>query len=188
MREVVQIDELARAKVALHPIRIRLLAELAEPKTCAVLAQTLGMSQQRVNNHLKALLGVKLVRIAERRAVRNLIEATYQAEGKAYWLSPRLLRTDLDARQFRDDLSLHNLLLRAEEVQQDVASLLDVTATQEIPSLGLSVELTLADDDARNRFTQDLLDAIAPVLARYEGPSSAATSFKLMLMCYPNVK
>src|SRR5690606_14319666 len=118
MKEVENIRRLSQAKVLLSPIRIQLLGMLQEPRTCGELAKALSLSQQRINAHLKELLREKLIVIARRRKVRNLIEATYQAIAKTYWMSPALLRDpEITAAKLQERLSLNNLLVLSEIVQ-----------------------------------------------------------------------
>ena len=184
MQEMVEIGRLEQAKVALHPARIELLERLVEPMTCAALAQQMGLSPQRVNNHLKELLKAKLIRVVKRRRVRNLVESTYQAVAKTYWLSPKLVRRRAEDTA-RDRLSLHSLLLTAETIHDDVAALLDRTSSDEVPSLGFSVDLHLRDEDHRNAFTRDVLEALKPVVEKYQGARSQ-NAYKLRLVCYPS--
>jgi len=54
MLEVEVIEDPAAATVALDPARSRLLAELAQPASAAMLAQRLGIARQKVNYHLRA--------------------------------------------------------------------------------------------------------------------------------------
>lgn len=186
MREVAAIDEVERARVLLNPIRIRLVHLLREPRTCNELADALDMTPQRVGNHLKALRDAGLVSIVRTRRVRNLLEATYQAEAKGFWLSPRLMRPDdLSDAEMRDRVSLHNLLATAQEVHEDVVRLLERAEDQEVPSLGLAVEVSLSSQDERERFTRDVLAALRPVVERYQGTGASATAYRLQLVCYP---
>ena len=185
MRELVPIRELSTAKVLLNPIRIELVRRLREPRTCGELASELGLTPQRVGNHLKALRDAGLVTVTAQRRVRNLIEATYQAAGKAYWLSPRLLREEPTGRELADQLSLHNLLVTAEIITEDVALLLDRTADEEVPSLGLTIEISLASAADREAFAADLLTALRPVVERYS-TDDGKQRFKLQIVAYPD--
>lgn len=185
MQEVVEIQLLEHARTALNPVRIELLERLVEPQTCAELARDMGLTPQRLNNHLKELLKAKLIRVVRRRKVRNLVEATYQAVGKTYWLSPKLVRRSAETTR-RDRLSLHSLLLTAEAIQDDVAALLDSSAQDEVPSLGFSVDLHLRSEDQRNAFTRDVLEALKPVVEKYQGPRAPRHEYKLRLVCYPS--
>ena len=49
------IDDPARARVALQPIRLKLLHLLEQPQSAPQLAKTMGMPRQRVLYHLRTL-------------------------------------------------------------------------------------------------------------------------------------
>ena len=183
MREVVQIEAADAARAALHPTRVQLLDALQERKTCAELAAALELSPQCVNNHLKELVRVGLIRVAQRRAVRNLTESTYQAVGKAYRLSPRLVRPV--ERQARDHMVLHELLVTAEAIESDVVALLDRASVQEVPSLGFSVDLQLRSAAERSAFANDMLAALRPVVEKYSSAETSPHAYRLRLICYP---
>ena len=57
MMDVDVIETPEAATAALGPVRSRILAELAEPASAAVLANRLDMPRQKVNYHLRALEG-----------------------------------------------------------------------------------------------------------------------------------
>src|SRR5262245_15376295 len=80
-----------RAASLLHPLRLRLLALAREPVSSTELARRLGLPRQRVNYHVRRLERAGLLRAAERRRRRNLIEQRYVATAQSYLLSPDLL-------------------------------------------------------------------------------------------------
>ena len=49
------IDDVARAATVLHPLRLRILAELGRPDSAAGLARRLGLPRQQLNYHLRQL-------------------------------------------------------------------------------------------------------------------------------------
>ena len=53
--DVEVIDDPAAATAALEPVRGRLLANLGQPASAAVLAGRLGIARQKVNYHLRTL-------------------------------------------------------------------------------------------------------------------------------------
>ena len=55
------IDDPARARVALQPIRLRLLHLLERPQSAPQVAKTMGMPRQRVLYHLRTLEAQRLV-------------------------------------------------------------------------------------------------------------------------------
>jgi DNA-binding transcriptional ArsR family regulator len=184
MQHLARIHDLEAARAALHPSRVQLLAQLREPHTCAELAQALGHSPQRVHNHLKELLRLGLIRVTRRRRVKHLTESTYQAVAKAFWLSPRLVRSE--SARGRDRLALHELLTIAETMNDEVAALLERTEADEIPSLAFDVALRLHSAEQRAAFARDVLTALRPVIEKYQGPANADHPYKLRLVCYPS--
>ena len=100
-------------------------------------------------------------------------------------MSPRLLREEPTGRELADQLSLHNLLVTAETITEDVAILLDRTADEEVPSLGLTIEISLSSEADRQAFAADLLQALRPVVERYS-TDDGTQRFKLQIVAYPD--
>ncbi len=82
------IEDPMAAEVSLDPVRVRLLAELAEPGTATMLATRLGLPRQNVNYHLKALERHGLVELREERRKGNVTERLLQATALSYVISP----------------------------------------------------------------------------------------------------
>ena len=184
--DVLHIRELEQARALLHPLRVAALQRLREPHTVAELASALSVTPQAMNHHVKSLLEAGLVRVVREERVRNLVRAVYQAAGKVVWLSPSVARDPrLDEATERDRLSLDQLLGMAETVQHEVADLLGTVEREEVPSLGLRVELQLPDEGMRKAFASDVLAALKPVLDRYRGPEEGAEPYVVTLLCYP---
>ncbi len=122
MRDVVYLDQIEQAEALLRPQRIEVLRQLAEPRSCTEVAVELDQTPQRVYYHVKRLLEAGVVRQVAERRVRGIHEGIYQAAGRSYWLSPRLVGR-IGLRQTRDRLSLGYLVDLMEDVQADVAAL-----------------------------------------------------------------
>ncbi|HEY9856845.1 MAG TPA: helix-turn-helix domain-containing protein [Stenomitos sp.] len=183
MKELHRIEHLSEAKTLLNPIRISLLRLLREPQTCTDLARKLEMTPQRVNNHLKELLQEGLIEKVGEQTKRNLVEGIYQAIAKAYWLSPRLLQEGCLGSDER--LSLNNLLLMAERLQDDVTALLSQVGAEAIPSVGVTAEIRLAGAHERERFIRDYTALMQELLQKYQGTGPASERYTAMLLCYP---
>lgn len=186
MKEVHRIHHLESARVLLNPIRVAMLELLREPGTSAELSEKLEMSQQRINNHLKELLSAGFIKRVENRTKRNLIEGVYQAVSKHYWLSPKLTREKgRELENLKEQMSLHNLLIMSERLQEDAATLLERTHAEEVPSIGVTAEITLRNSEEREQFTREFLQAIHSVLEKYQAPSGPEQKFTAMIVCYP---
>lgn len=187
IKELHVIRELRQAPLLLNEIRSALLARLREPASATELARDLGITPQRVNNHLRELEEAGLAVRIGTRTKRNLIEGVWQAVARNYWLDPKLARTG-GAPATRDEVSLHNLLAMAERLQDDAGELLGAAGSQEVPSFGLTAEVTLRGSADRDRFARELTAAIEGVVARYRADGNGeAESFTAMLVCYPSV-
>ncbi len=81
----------AAATVALDPIRCRLLAELKEPASAAILAERVGIARQKVNYHLRTLKADGLITVAEERLWGGLNERLMVATAASYVVSPNAM-------------------------------------------------------------------------------------------------
>lgn len=183
MKELHRIEHLSEARTLLNPIRISVLKLLREPQTCTELARRLEMTPQRVNNHLKELLQEGLIERVGEKTKRNLVEGVYQAIAKSYWLSPRLLHEG--CLRLEERISLNNLLLMAERLQDDVTELLGQAGGESVPSVGVTAEIRLRGAEERERFLQDYMTLMRELLKKYQGPGPAESRYTAMLLCYP---
>src|SRR5215831_13763202 len=179
MRDVVYLDRIEQAEALLRPQRIEVLRQLAEPRSCTEVAVELNQTPQRVYYHVKRLLEARLVRQVAERRVRGIHEGIYQAAGRSYWLSPRLVGR-IGLRQTRDRLSLGHLLDLVEDVQADVAAL-DPTRP-DLPSIGMSGDIRVRPE-LRKEFLDELQHLLRDLFTRYGGAEGDA--FRLALACYP---
>jgi DNA-binding transcriptional ArsR family regulator len=176
MRDVVYLDQIEQAEALLKPQRIEVLRRLAEPRSCTEVAVELDQTPQRVYYHVKRLVEAGLVRqVAE----RGIHEGIYQAAGRSYWLSPRLVGR-IGLRQTRDRISLGHLLDLMEDVQADIAAL-DLTRP-DLPSIGVSGDIRVRPEQ-RKAFLDDLQRTLQDLFTRYGGAEGDA--FRLAVACYP---
>ena len=105
----------------------------------------------------------------------------YQATGRSYWLSPRLVGR-IGLLQTRDRLSLGYLLDLMEDVQADVAAL-DLTRP-DLPSIGVSGDIRVRPEQ-RAAFLGELQHLLQDLFTRYGGAEGDA--FRLAVACYPNL-
>ena len=179
MRDVVYLDQIEQAEVLLKPQRIEVLRQLAEPRSCTEVAVELDQTPQRVYYHVKRLLEACLVRQVAERRVRGIHEGIYQAAGRSYWLSPRLVGR-IGLRQTRDRLSLGYLVDLMEDVQADVAAL-ELTRP-DLPSIGMSGDIRVRPEQ-RKAFLGELQQTMQDLFTRYGGAEGDA--FRLAVACYP---
>lgn len=184
MEAVLQIADPAQAAALLQPIRLAMMRQLAGPRTCTELAESLGATVQQVNYHMRKLEEHGLVERVEERRVRGTIEGIFQARAATIWLSPRLVALR-GAERTRGDLSLGYLLSLAEDLQLDAARL--AARSGPAQALGLSANIEFADAARRAEFLAEVRETFERLAANYGtsgGGDSAAPAFKLMLACY----
>jgi DNA-binding transcriptional ArsR family regulator len=195
MRDIVYLDRLEQAETLLKPSRLDILRALAEPHSCTEVGTALGQTPQKVYYHVKRLEAAGLVEQVAERRVRGINEGVYQAAGRSYWLSPRLVGA-LGPRP-TDRLSLGYLLDLVEQVQAEVATLAGQpqagrpagqpdaghpAGRSELPSLGISGEVRLPAEQ-RAAFLRELRTTLADLLTRYGG--AEGETFRLAVACYP---
>jgi DNA-binding transcriptional ArsR family regulator len=192
MRDLKLIHGVEEAGALLQPLRLQVLVQLDAPRSCAEIAEALRESPQKIHYHVKVLERAGLVeKVAERR-VRALAEALYRATARSFWLSPKLVDRIGGPRRARDAASLEHLLGLAEELPLHLSVLAQhVAEGHEIPSLGLTADVDLADRSRRAAFLRDVEESIRAIATRYarngSTPSGGAREgYRLLLACYPH--
>jgi DNA-binding transcriptional ArsR family regulator len=195
VRDVLFIEEQEVAATLLQPLRLSLLQQMAEPRTCLELAAELGEAPQKVYYHVKVLQRAGLVDKVTERRVRGINEGIYQAGARSYWISPHLVKRLGGPRAARDQVSLGYLLNLAEQLQAEVGHLAEASTSEtvSVPSLGVSAQIRLRDAALRGAFLGELQDSIQALAQKYgrqaESDSSSTTAgelFRLLVACYPS--
>src|SRR5215211_3925318 len=189
MDDVGIIDNPAAAIVALEPIRSRLLAELAEPASAATLAARVGMARQKVNYHLRALEAHQLVQEAGKRQWGGLTERLLVASASSYIVSPRALGpVALDPDRDADRHSASYLIALAARIVDEVSNLLrrSRAADKHLATLALDTEIRFRSAADRAAFSNELVDAITTLVARYHDQSApGGRAHRLVLVAHP---
>jgi DNA-binding transcriptional ArsR family regulator len=195
MQDVFYIEGVEQAVELLKPIRIELLKQMAEPRTCPELAEQFQDSPQKIYYHVKALEKAGLVEKVEERRVRGVVEGYYQAKARSYWLAPNLVGQIGGEQATQDQTSLRYLLTLAEEFHADIGHLGHRSeAGVNVPSLGLSAQVYLPDGQRRAEFLEDVQNLFQSLAQKYDTPADERTpasgggSFRLILACYPKTQ
>jgi DNA-binding transcriptional ArsR family regulator len=192
MQEVLYIEDVDQAAALLKPQRIELLKLLDRPRTCRELGQVFDETPQQIHYHIKALQHAGLVEQVGERRVRGTVEGSYQARARAYWLASALVGQIGGAALAQDQVSLRYLLALTEEMRGDIGHLAQQVG-RELPSLGLSLHVELADESRRAAFMADVQQMAQSLARKYGATTSAAADeaqpakprFRLVLACYP---
>src|SRR6266511_1514500 len=148
MIEVAVIEDPAAAEVSLDPIRARLLAELAEPRSATMLAATVGLPRQKVNYHLRTLEQHGLVELVEERRKGNMTERMMRATAASYVISPVALSAVApDPDRAPDRLSARWLLALAARMVREVGLLITgaAKAGKRVATFGLDAKIRFAN-------------------------------------------
>jgi DNA-binding transcriptional ArsR family regulator len=176
------IEEPGAAVVALDPVRARLLAELGEPRSAAMLAERVGLSRQKVNYHLRALEAHGLVRVAEERRWGGLTERLLVAGAASYVVSPAALgAAAADPARSRDRLSARYLIAVAARIVREVGAL--VGRRERVATFTLDTEIRFASAAARAAFADELTAAVTALVARHHDPSGE--EHRLIVAAHP---
>jgi DNA-binding transcriptional ArsR family regulator len=175
MFDVAVIEDPAAAEVSLDPVRARLLKELAEPGSAAMLAARVGLARQKVNYHLRALEQVGLVELVEERRKGNMTERVLRATAASYVISPTALAAvQPDPGRSPDRLSARWLLALAARLVRDVGALLTgaAKAGKRVATFAIEAEVRFASAADRSAFAEELAGSVAALVSKYHDASA----------------
>jgi DNA-binding transcriptional ArsR family regulator len=157
-----------RLRGALSPLRRRLLAELREPASAAVLAARLGQSRQRLNYHVRELEKAGLVELVELRPRRGCVERVVRATARAVMVDPDAsgdLRTAT-----HDRFAADALLAVAARTISDVATMrarADAKGRR-LVTFAIEAEVGFAHPADIQRFAERLGGQVAELVAAFD--------------------
>jgi len=190
--DVAVIENAAAAEVALDPIRARLLAELAQPRSATMLGVTFGLPRQKVNYHLKALERHGLVELVEERRKGNVNERLLRATARSYVISPLALgAVQPDPSRAPDRLSARWLLAVAAGLVRDVGALITgaTQANRRLATFALDGEVRFASAADRAAFAEELTQAVTALVARYHDQTAeGGRDHRVIIAIHPSLK
>jgi len=187
MENIFLIQSPQQAKAIFKPIRLEILQLLNQPHTCTELAEVLNTSPQKIYYHIKILQDSGLVKKVREERVRGIMEGYYQASAASYMLSPGMVEKLGGAEMAKQQLSLANLLNLIQQMQAEITVLSQ--SKEEIPSIGLSAQISLNSPADRSAFHTELQECIQKLAEKYgarqESPPHPKDVYRLILACYP---
>jgi DNA-binding transcriptional ArsR family regulator len=191
MNEIEVIEDPRAAEVSLHPVRSRLLSELANGGTASGVAAKLGLTRQKANYHLRALEANGLVELVEERRKRNTTERVMRATASSYVISPAALSAVApDPDRAPDQLSARWLLALAGRMVQELGVLIGRSraANQPLASFGIDAEVAFASARDRAAFAAELATQVQDLVAAYHsGGATGARKHRLILALHPSI-
>lgn len=183
------LDDPARIRAALSPLRRRLLGELHEPQSASSLAERLGMPRQRLGYHLRVLEREGLVELVEERQRRGFRERLLRTTARALVVDPQVLeRAGQDADEVRDRFSSAYLVATAARLVGDVAALREGAADEgkRLATLTLDTEVAFRSPREMKAFTEELTTRVADLVAAYHRPDDEASRpYRMVIGMHP---
>jgi DNA-binding transcriptional ArsR family regulator len=191
MLDVAVIDDPAAAEAALEPARARLLAQLTEPRSAAMLAAAAGLPRQKVNYHLRTLERHGLVELVQERRKGNVTERLLQATAASYVISPAALAAVApDPARAPDRLSARWLLALAAQLVRDVGDLITGAdrAQKKLATFATDGRVRFASAADRAAFTAELMQAVTALVAKYHDErADGGRDHRLVIAIHPAV-
>lgn len=178
-----------RASALLDPARRRLVEALLEaPDSAAGLARRLGEKRQTINYHLRALEDAHLVELAEERRRGNCTERVLRPVATRFVLDSAALGTlGTPGARTGDRFSATWLIAVAARAIRDVAELVERAARerQRLATTTVEAQVRLASPEAFGRFSEELAEAVARVVARWDDGGTGSRPFRVIAAAHP---
>lgn len=181
------LEDAATARLALSPLRQRLLVRLRTPASASVLSEELRMPRQRIGYHLRLLEKAGLLMDAGSRQRRGFTEKLFETRSDALLVDPMILASaDPDATGKQDRFAAEHLVRTAAGIVRDVSRMREAAAEEGSRLLTFTVEADVAFAQPADvaRFTDRLADAIAAIAADF-APQGEGRAYRVTIAGHP---
>ncbi|HEV8122920.1 MAG TPA: helix-turn-helix domain-containing protein [Gemmatimonadales bacterium] len=181
------VDELARVRVLLHPLRLAIMELAVESTSATDAARRLNLPRQAIHYHVVALERAKFLVSAGEIRRRNMAERRVRASARSYLIAPEILGGLSPGRRraTRPD-SPQGLLSLTARMQTDVSAILAAPAA---PVLSFTSKLRFSNAAGREAFSRALGHAVAQLIKEHgllgNAFREAAEESTLALALYP---
>lgn len=186
---VALLDAPDDVRLALSPMRRRLLDRLRVPASATQLASELTVGRQRVNYHLRALEQAGLVELVEERQRRGCVERILVARAGAFVVDPSVMEPrDQSHRRAsaQDRFSAAHLIETAGDVLRNVVRMQDAADRQgaRLLTFTIDTEVSFATPRDFERFTAALAGCVARQAARF-GAAGGGRRYRIVAGGHP---
>lgn len=184
----VLIDDANRVRLALSPIRRRLLELLRTPGSAASLSVALGMPRQKIGYHLRALEAAGLVSLVEERARRGFVERVLVARADAFIVDPAIMGATPGEVAAQDRYAAEHLVQVASGIVREVTRM-RASAEGEgkrLLTFTIETEIGFARPQDLEDFTSRLAEAVADLASAY-APADGTRRYRLVIGGHPAV-
>jgi DNA-binding transcriptional ArsR family regulator len=179
------LGEPEHVRLALSPIRRRLLERLREPASATELARELGLSRQRINYHLRALEQAGMLELVEERPRRGFTERVLTARADAFVVDPGVMgsRATIEG---QDRYAAEHLIGAASDVVRDVVRMQSAAQRENTRLLTFTIEadVRFAAPADLERFCEHLAELVADAAATH-GTATGGRPYRLVLGGHP---
>jgi DNA-binding transcriptional ArsR family regulator len=186
---IAMLEDAGTARLALSPLRQRLLARLRAPASAAALSEELEMPRQKIGYHLRLLEKAGLLAEAGTRQRRGFTEKLYETRSDALIVDPMILALDdPDATARQDRFAAEHLVRTAAGIVRDVSRMRAAAEQEGSRLLTFTVETDVAFARPADiaRFTGRLADAIAGIAADF-APQGEGRAYRVTVAGHPAV-
>lgn len=168
------LDQPDQVRVALSPLRRRLLHLLREPYSATQLASVLDLPRQRVSYHLRQLEQAGLVELVEERQRRGCTERILRASATAFVVDPAVMTAGADPTftAIHDQYAAEHLVDVAAGTVRDVARMQAAADSggKRLLTFTLETEVRFAEPSAVHQFTDALAEAVRSTIEAFDTP------------------
>jgi DNA-binding transcriptional ArsR family regulator len=186
---VTLLDAPDAVRLALSPIRRRLLERLRTPASASALASELALGRQRVNYHMRALETAGLIHLVEVRRRRGCVERILAARADAFVVDPSVMGERSTATRraaAQDAFSAEHLIDAAADVVRHVARMRARAeeAGTRLLTFAIDTEIAFAAPADLERFTTALAEFVAREASRVHQPAGGRR-YRILLGGHP---
>lgn len=182
------IEDVGKARQAMTPLRLKLLALLREPGSAATLAAALELPRQKIGYHLHALEKAGLVMSAGARQRRGFIERLFVARAGSFVVDPAILGLS-PAVEKQDRFAAEHLVARSAETVREVTRMQAAAAEEGTRLLTFTIEADIgfaAPQDVE-AFAGRLVEMVAGLAEEFR-PEGEGRRYRLLIGGHPAIK
>ena len=182
------VDDAAKARMALSPLRRELLERLSAPASASELGEQMNITRQKLGYHLKQLETAGLIFVAEERQRRGFVEKRYQSRAEALVFDPQIMgNTDQRQNNVMDRYASEHLIQSASAVIRDVTRMRAEADRSEKRLLTFTIEADVgfARPSDVESFTEQLAQAVLTIARQFDCGDSTSRPYRLTICGHP---
>jgi len=184
----VLIDDADKARQAMTPLRLRMLALLREPGSAATLAAALDLPRQKLGYHLHVLEKAGLIAPAGERQRRGFIERLFVAKAGSFVVDPSILGVP-PAVEKQDRFAAEHLVARSAETVREVTRMQAAAAEEGTRLLTFTIEADIGfATPGEVEVFAERLTAMVAGLAEEFAPNGEGRRYRLLIGGHPAIK